>query len=224
MVLLAKQRMKFPEVLYGCTVWTEHIRVLGDRFVPSLFHKHTLSFEMANWLKNFLQISLSEQTEKDIALIEYPKIELGIHIAFKLGELGTFAGSVVIAPLVNAIRTAKIQNASTKFGTIGLLSGICFAPIMEALRLTDPNVTPESIEDRCYRLRYNKKQLFIDRSCALCGLVGFSLKGAKGMVFAIDAALIATILYNHFLWDRIDAKLKDKFMEMPAKNPRKADL
>ncbi|KHJ41767.1 inorganic diphosphatase [Trichuris suis] len=178
---------------------------------------------MANWFKNFTQFSINEVTEKDIALIEYPKIELGIHIAFKLGELGTFAGSVVIAPLVNALRTAKIQNASTKFGTIGLLSGICLAPLLEAIRLSDPNVTPESVEDRCYRLRYNKKQLFIDRSCALWGIIGYSLKGAKGMVLGIDVALVATILYNQFLWDRLDPKMKDRFNVKPEKNPRKHD-
>ncbi|CDW54029.1 DUF1757 domain containing protein [Trichuris trichiura] len=190
---------------------------------------------MANWFKNFTQFSIDEMKEKDVAFIEYPKIELGIHIAFKLGELGTFAGSVVIAPLVNALRTAKIQNAYTrvklcnkrnKFSSLLIaftFAGICLAPLLEAARLLDSNVTPESVEDRCYRLRYNKKQLFIDRSCALLGLIGFSLKGAKGMVFGIDAALVTTIFYNHFLWDRLDPKMKDRFNVKPEKNPRKHD-
>ncbi|OUC42633.1 AARP2CN domain protein, partial [Trichinella nativa] len=61
--------------------------------------------------------------ESRMSDIPYPRIELGIHIGYKMAELGTFVGSVIVAPSVNFVRKVKIKKAPTKFGLSGMLLG-----------------------------------------------------------------------------------------------------
>ncbi|KRX46272.1 Ribosome biogenesis protein bms1 [Trichinella murrelli] len=114
-------------------------------------------------------------------------------------KLGTFVGSVIVAPSVNFVRKVKIRKAPTKFGLSGMLLGLCMAPMMQIAH--GKNKSQEEIIDRCYRLRYNKKQLYIDRTCTVMAAFGFWMRRMTGVVIGIDTALIITILYNRYMWD-----------------------
>ncbi|KRY51793.1 Ribosome biogenesis protein bms1 [Trichinella britovi] len=114
-------------------------------------------------------------------------------------KLGTFVGSVIVAPSVNFVRKVKIRKAPTKFGLSGMLLGLCMAPMMQIAH--GKNKSQEEIIDRCYRLRYNKKQLYIDRTCTVMAAFGFWMRRMTGVVIGIDTALIITILYNRYMWE-----------------------
>ncbi|OUC42635.1 hypothetical protein D917_02770 [Trichinella nativa] len=73
------------------------------------------------------------------------------------------------------------------------------APMMQIAH--GKNKSQEEIIDRCYRLRYNKKQLYIDRTCTVMAGFGFWMRRMTGVVIGIDTALIITILYNRYMWD-----------------------
>ncbi|OUC45220.1 hypothetical protein D917_08581, partial [Trichinella nativa] len=51
-----------------------------------------------SWLLNFTQFPFTNFPESRMSDIPYPRIELGIHIGYKMAELGTFVGSVIVAP------------------------------------------------------------------------------------------------------------------------------
>ncbi|KRX71441.1 Ribosome biogenesis protein BMS1 -like protein [Trichinella sp. T6] len=152
-----------------------------------------------SWLLNFTQYPFTNFPESRMSDIPYPRIELGIHIGYKMAELGTFVGSVIVAPSVNFFRKVKIRKAPTKFGISGMLLGLCMAPMMQIAH--GKNKSQEEIIDRCYRLRYNKKQLYIDRTCTVMAAFGFWMRRMTGVVIGIDTALIITILYNRYMWD-----------------------
>ncbi|KRY51796.1 Ribosome biogenesis protein BMS1 -like protein [Trichinella britovi] len=152
-----------------------------------------------SWLLNFTQYPFTNFPESRMSDIPYPRIELGIHIGYKMAELGTFVGSVIVAPSVNFVRKVKIRKAPTKFGLSGMLLGLCMAPMMQIAH--GKNKSQEEIIDRCYRLRYNKKQLYIDRTCTVMAAFGFWMRRMTGVVIGIDTALIITILYNRYMWE-----------------------
>ncbi|KRZ91606.1 Ribosome biogenesis protein bms1 [Trichinella sp. T8] len=123
-------------------------------------------------------------------------------------KLGTFVGSVIVAPSVNFVRKVKIRKAPTKFGLSGMLLGLCMAPMMQIAH--GKNKSQEEIIDRCYRLRYNKKQLYIDRTCTVMAAFGFWMRRMTGVVIGIDTALIITILYNRYMWDMTAHVITDR--------------
>ncbi|KRZ91605.1 Ribosome biogenesis protein bms1 [Trichinella sp. T8] len=161
-----------------------------------------------SWLLNFTQYPFTNFPESRMSDIPYPRIELGIHIGYKMAELGTFVGSVIVAPSVNFVRKVKIRKAPTKFGLSGMLLGLCMAPMMQIAH--GKNKSQEEIIDRCYRLRYNKKQLYIDRTCTVMAAFGFWMRRMTGVVIGIDTALIITILYNRYMWDMTAHVITDR--------------
>ncbi|KRZ02658.1 Ribosome biogenesis protein bms1 [Trichinella zimbabwensis] len=160
-----------------------------------------------SWLLNFTQFPFVSFPESRMSDIPYPRIELGIHIGYKMAELGTFVGSVIVAPAVNFVRKVKIKKAPTKFGLSGMLLGLCMAPVMQIAH--GKNKSQEEITDRCYRLRYNRKQLYIDRTCTVMAAFGFWMRRMTGVVIGIDTALIITILYNRYFWDMTTHTITD---------------
>ncbi|KRY89465.1 Ribosome biogenesis protein BMS1 -like protein [Trichinella pseudospiralis] len=160
-----------------------------------------------SWLLNFTQFPFTSFPESRMSDIPYPRIELGMHIGYKMAELGTFVGSVIVAPAVNFVRKVKIKKAPTKFGLSGMLLGLCMAPVMQIAH--GKNKSQEEIADRCYRLRYNRKQLYIDRTCTVMAAFGFWMRRMTGVVIGIDTALIITVLYNRYLWDMTTHTITD---------------
>lgn len=58
------------------------------------------------------------------------------------------------------------------------------------------NVTEEGLMDRCYRLRYNKKQLTVDRVFTVGGFFGFVANRWTGLVVGGNMMVFAATVFN----------------------------
>lgn len=77
-----------------------------------------------------------------------------------------------------------------------LLSGILITPFMTYGFIKSKNVDEEGLKDRCYRLRYNKKQLLIDRMVFYSSIMGWLFMRWPGVVYATNISVIAGTIYN----------------------------
>jgi hypothetical protein len=147
------------------------------------------------WAKNFVGLHM---TDFEMLLVKNPQLELTIHITFKTVQLGTFLGSCVIAPIVQSLSGPRTQLAFKsrmyEYGAYGSLLGLAVGPIWTMIFCHSKNQV--QIYDRCYRLRFNRRQLNIDRFTAAGAAVGLAASGIPGIVFGIDAGLLLGNLYN----------------------------
>ncbi|VDP31701.1 unnamed protein product [Soboliphyme baturini] len=160
------------------------------------------------WFVNFAHLDkFVSFSDEDMKTIPYPKTELLVHVAYKTAEVGCFLGSALVGPVYSIIRRGtSFRSMATKCGLGGLVAGVLVAPVMVHYRLKQVEATPEAIYDRCYRIRHNEKQLFIDRSVTLLAAGGFLADRWTGVVLGIDCAIVGTLLFNAFLWDRFAKK------------------
>lgn len=77
-----------------------------------------------------------------------------------------------------------------------MLSGLLLTPIMEFAYLKWKNIDEAGVKDRCYRLRYNKKQLLIDRLVVLCAGLGWLALRWPGVVVGTCYAVFTGAFYN----------------------------
>ena len=68
----------------------------------------------------------------------------------------------------------------------------------------------DALYDRCCGLRYNKKQLFVDRVFLVAGLWGFYSFGFYGLAQFGALSLFFTLPYNFLLYDRVPRMLRDR--------------
>jgi len=164
----------------------------------------------STWLWHFTQAPIGRfMTEDDMRDIPNPATELGIHIAYKNIEAGSLIGGFLVAPLVPLIR--KSSNLAKKklihrigiCGRRGMFVGLLLTPIMEIGLIKSKPVDHDGLYDRCYRLRYNKKQLNIDRAVTVAGLFGWAATRSSGAVIGTNLAILIGTVYNALLFDRM---------------------
>jgi len=179
----------------------------------------------SKWLWNFTQFPGTRfMTEDDMRFIPYPAVELGIHIAYKTVEAGSLIGGFVVAPLWHQFRKAnsldkrKLIHRVGICGRRGMLIGLVIAPIMEFAFIKKKEVTEDGLFDRCYRIRYNKKQLTIDRAVTVSWIFGFAAMRWSGAVIGTNLAILVGAMYNALLFDRIRSKTGGDQMEKPDEN------
>ncbi|GMT22000.1 hypothetical protein PFISCL1PPCAC_13297, partial [Pristionchus fissidentatus] len=160
------------------------------------------------WLKNFAGV---KQSEEDVQKVPNALTELGIHITCKTIQVGTVLGSI-IGPLSALLRRKCPKTGLIRGGTYGAAIGAVAGPVV-TLATTRGKTEPE-IYDRCYRLRHNKGQLWVDRSFVLAAFFGFLAAGSVGMVAGINGAVIVTPL-GRAAWNKMTGT------ETPAPTPAK---
>lgn len=102
--------------------------------------------------------------------------------------------------------------------TLGLVAG----PLLTVARVYQANIDREAAAERCYRIRYNKRQLFTDRLSVVFGLAGFYGSQFLGLCHCVNTAVVLTSIYNKFLWDIAIKKWHDMAEERPQhKTPQR---
>jgi len=157
------------------------------------------------WLKNFLGF---EVTDEQMHNIPYPYAELHAHVIMKTAQAFGLLGTLVVGPVVALARSetrsfAGIKSSACKCGKWGVMLSFVAGPVMTQGVLRGRQATPDSVYDRCYRLRYNKGQIRIDRGSVVGAVSGAALAGQMsasplmGALLGMSAGVISMALYNN---------------------------
>ncbi|VDP53666.1 unnamed protein product [Heligmosomoides polygyrus] len=98
---------------------------------------------------------------------------------------GALLGSI-LGPLT------AVMNSFVNGGTTGALVGAVMGPALTYLSLRDMNTV--QLYDKCYRLRFDKHQLWQDRSCVVSAALGYLSGGSLGFVVGLDLAVLMSNL------------------------------
>ena len=155
-----------------------------------------------SWLKNHAGFELSDDQMKDIP---NPKAELITHVTFKTVQAFSLLGMVVAAPAVVAIRGPRnllaLRNKCISYAKGGAVIGVPAGPLMTYARMR--SLDEDGVYDRCYRLRYNRGQVRVDRFWIIGGLVGMTAATATsgvataGAVLGMNAGVLLAAAYNN---------------------------
>jgi len=164
----------------------------------------------SSWAWNFTQGPATRYMhEEDMRDIPYPATELGIHIGFKMWEAGSMIGGFIVAPLWHYFgkktlwTKRKLRHRIGIAGRRGAFIGVLLTPVMEYAFIKAKKVDEKGLYDRCYRLRYNKKQLLVDRTVVATTFIGWLGWRWTGVVIGTNYAVIAAAIYNAFLFERL---------------------
>ena len=148
---------------------------------------------------------LSDEQYSDIPS---PRFELHVHVLYKTVQAGSILGMVVFGPLVGLVRGRSwtaVKAAALKGGRIGAMIGVPMGPLMTEMTLSKAKATPESIFDRCYRIRHNIGQVRTDRFCTIGSVVGTGVGVAlgagafNGFVVGVVGSTLSAGVYNNFI-------------------------
>ncbi len=116
--------------------------------------------------------------------------------------MGSIVG-VVIGSVASLIKKKPFVLTALKGGVNGAAVGVVMGPIMTEGMLQAKKATPQSVWDRCYRLRYNTGQVRTDRFATFCGLTGATVMGMMGsgplrgaVVGIVSGTLAAGVIGN----------------------------
>ncbi len=148
------------------------------------------------WLRIFLGIPVSE---KEFNWIEHPRVEMAIHVTFKMLHAGTICGTLITGPLLALSRGRTKLHSVAKYayhwGKVGALVGLSVGPIYTAFKIR--NLETEELSYMCWKLRRSRYQLRVDR-LSLCGLAGGGLlgtvvlnSGGPSSIFGLCGGVIA---------------------------------
>jgi len=157
-----------------------------------------------SWLKNHLGFELTDQQMRDIP---YPYVELHTHVIIKTAQAFGLLGTLVVGPVLAIARSetrsfAGIKSSACKCGKWGVMLSFVAGPVMTQSVLNAKKATPESVYDRCYRLRYNRGQVRIDRGSAVGAVSGAALAGPMaasplmGALVGMSVGIISMAVYN----------------------------
>ena len=149
-------------------------------------------------------VRLSDESLKSICM---PRLELGGHITMRVSEVFTVLGVGLVGPLVAVAKGNRdlkgIEESAFTSGKYGFMSGLAVGSVLSGAFMR--NKTKDSIVDRCYRLRCNKKNVRIDQLTILGTLTGvgiaYHLGNAleKGAVFGLAGSVILSGVLNAML-------------------------
>lgn len=158
------------------------------------------------WFKNIVGASLSDEEMRDIPR---PYLELTIHVTDKCIEAFGLLGTCVVGPASAMLRSSTrnaegIKSRATSCGKWGVVLGVVAGPLMTYGMLSKAkNNDYDSVVDRCYRLRYNRGQVRVDRM-STAGAIGGSLLALPttaspllGGLLGLSAGIVSTAIYNN---------------------------
>ncbi|VDP00053.1 unnamed protein product [Soboliphyme baturini] len=144
------------------------------------------------FLKNFLGIRC---TDYELLRVPYPRLELTVHVTFKTVEAGTLIGSLIFGPVKALVDGESPLQTALIYGAKGALVGLAIGPVLSAIRLMKLNKV--QVYDRCYRLRFNRSMLNLDRAALFGAVVGVGVGGPAGFVIGVDLAMISG-MFSYF--------------------------
>lgn len=156
------------------------------------------------WLKNLCGSSLDDAAMKDIP---NPTLELGVHVTIKTVQAFGLLGTVLVGPIVAAVgketrNMSGLKHNMTRVGRGGLILGLGVGPLLTYLKLRTVD-DPYKVWDRCYRLRYNRSQVFVDQASFVGGVAGVAAGAsmASGALFGglvgMSSGILAAAVYNN---------------------------
>uniref|UniRef100_A0A914VEN1 Uncharacterized protein n=1 Tax=Plectus sambesii TaxID=2011161 RepID=A0A914VEN1_9BILA len=149
------------------------------------------------WIKNFVGV---RQSDLELLQVPNPKLELGLHVTIKTVQTGTLIGTLV-GPLVQAYKGARdndtLIQAAINGGWIGAGVGLVAGPLLAIQHIHSLGTI--RTYDRCYRLRFDGKQLRADRLFAVAAAAGYAISGPAGFVLGVDLAALASGALNAIL-------------------------
>ncbi|GMS93625.1 hypothetical protein PENTCL1PPCAC_15800, partial [Pristionchus entomophagus] len=148
------------------------------------------------WLNNITGVGLADA---DLEVVPNALLELGIHITCKTIQAGTLLGSV-IGSAVGLVKKKDVKAALIKGGKYGIVIGAVLGPIMTVAAMRGKS-GPE-IVDRCFRLRHNVGQLWVDRSFFIAATIGVMSAGSAGLIAGINGAVVVSPL-GRAAWEAI---------------------
>ena len=157
------------------------------------------------WWKNFVGFDVPDEQMRDIP---YPYVEMHTHVIMKCAQAFGLLGTVVVGPLVALSRSktrslSGVKASACTCGKYGVLLSFVVGPMMTQSVLSSKNADRDSVYDRCYRLRYNKNQVRIDRGSAVGAVSGTALAsqmGANpvmGALFGMSVGLVSMAVYSY---------------------------
>ncbi|ETN80572.1 hypothetical protein RB195_003715 [Necator americanus] len=144
------------------------------------------------WLKNFVGI---RQSDFELLRVPTPRTEFCIHVTMRSIQTGALLGSV-LAPLAAVcfdnkdMSSKKLTEKFVNGGTNGAVIGAVMGPFLTYLALRD--MSSVRLYDKCYRLRFDKQQLWQHRACVVSAALGYLNNGSLGFVVGLDLALLAS--------------------------------
>lgn len=138
------------------------------------------------WIIN---VAGGKLTEEQLRYIPLPRLELAAHVATKATQGSSIIAGGLVAPIVSLVkRDPDLKTFSDRcynYGKNAFLFGLVFGPSLTIARSL--SLETEEIYDRCYRIRFNKAQLRIDRLSYLGALFGLGLASYNGFEFGKSA-------------------------------------
>jgi len=156
-----------------------------------------------SWLKNLIGFELTDEQMRDIP---YPYLEMHTHVIMKAAQAFGLLGAVVVGPLVALARSETrtledIKSSACKYGKWGVMMSFVAGPVMTHSVLN--KASPESVYDRCYRLRYNRGQARFDRGSAVSAASGAAVavpmggSPLLGSLLGMSMGIISMVVYNY---------------------------
>ncbi|XP_013384363.1 uncharacterized protein LOC106154507 [Lingula anatina] len=161
------------------------------------------------WSRNMMGQKLTDEQMREIP---HANVELFGHVTIKTVQAGAFLGTLLTGPLTQAIRGPRTLNAimetAARHGRNGAIIGLVLGPAMTFMKCNSMNWDEEGIYDRCYRLRYNRNQVRVDRASALGATAGYlvalqiGVSGATGFVFGMTGGVVLSAVYNSMFCEK----------------------
>eukprot|EP00049_Salpingoeca_infusionum_P017808 m.354431 g.354431 ORF g.354431 m.354431 type:complete len:164 (+) comp17019_c0_seq1:275-766(+) len=161
--------------------------------------------KLNNWRRLMLNERLNDTELEDIP---DPRLELNVHIGIKTAELGAVVGTVILGPLIGAIRpragearfAAMWRNAKV-FGLGGMVVGAVIGVVGGQRRIEA--LEEEGIFDRAYRLRRSRNQIRVDQAAIAASAVGL-IKGPVGASLGMVSGVALGAAYNAIHQNKLD--------------------
>lgn len=114
----------------------------------------------------WLRMSGCNLSDDKMNTIPCPRFELFTHVETKTIQSGAILGSLAapIACLVQGkTERGQILDTTYKYGVTGLQIGAVLGPVVYMAFTLGSKPDRDSVKDRCYRVRYSRNQMFVDR-------------------------------------------------------------
>lgn len=163
----------------------------------------------SEWLKNMCGSSLDDEA---MQRVPYPKTELVMHVTTKTIQAFGLLGTVLVGPISAAVKKDTrnwpgVKHKMTRCGRGGLILGVFAGPLMVYMKIKNEE-DPYKVWDRCYRLRYNRGQVRVDRASLIGAMTGAAAgtATASGAMFGglvgMSTGILAMAVYNNAIVDQ----------------------
>lgn len=154
-----------------------------------------------DWTLNMMGVRLSENQMHNIP---HAKSELTLHVTTKTVQAGGLLGAAMVGPVMALARgprdTQGLKSWAEHCGRYGVMIGLVAGPLMTYA--TMKKQSHDAIWDRCYRLRYNRNQVRVDRLSFVGAVAGYAAASylgdstALGAIVGMNGGLILAAVLN----------------------------